>query len=91
MASPAAPPIGPEYQIAGLPEHEAGEWSRHSDLNRGPAVYEGVSGLRAPIRPLVPVQNAADRGSWPPGVNPVKYLGYFTDFVKRVHATVNSP
>ena len=40
MASPAAPRIGPDDQIAGLPEHETGEWSRHSDLNRGPAVYE---------------------------------------------------
>ena len=25
---------------AALREHETGEWSRHSDLNRGPAVYE---------------------------------------------------
>jgi hypothetical protein len=36
----AVRPIGPEDEIAGLPEHETGEWSRHSDLNRGPAVYE---------------------------------------------------
>jgi len=42
---PAAPPIGPEDETAGLPEHETGEWSRHSDLNRGPAVYETASGV----------------------------------------------
>jgi hypothetical protein len=28
------------FQTAGLPEHGTGEWSRHSDSNRGPAVYE---------------------------------------------------
>jgi hypothetical protein len=32
--------LGPDVQSAGLPEHGTGEWSRHSDLNRGPAVYE---------------------------------------------------
>jgi hypothetical protein len=29
-----------QLQTAGPCEHESGEWSRHSDLNRGPAVYE---------------------------------------------------
>jgi hypothetical protein len=40
VASPAVPPTGPEDELAGLPEHEWEGWSRHSDSNRGPAVYE---------------------------------------------------
>ena len=38
-------------QLAGLPEHERGKWSRHSDLNRGPAVYE-VEGMPSVGRPV---------------------------------------
>ena len=55
------------------------EWSRHSDLNRGPAVYEVPARWEDPESPSFPVQIAHDRGSAALGVNPVKVLINFTD------------
>jgi hypothetical protein len=40
VASPLRSEISRNDQIAGLPEFRTEEWSQHSDLNRGPAVYE---------------------------------------------------
>jgi hypothetical protein len=50
VASPAVPLRPPEDEIAGLPERGPENWSRHSDSNRGPVVYETQAGRSARYR-----------------------------------------
>lgn len=54
-------------RLAGLPTHESREWSRHSDLNRGPAVYELVPPKRCgvSVKPRASVAQLAGLRFWP--------------------------